>query len=316
MNKHTQQFKVRLGLFVLGGITLFVMAIFIIGKQQNLFNPVFKLSTTFYNVSGLKVGSNIRFSGIDVGTVANIKIINDTTVWVDMIIRKEIQPFIKTDCEAGIGSSGIIGDRVLIIAQGNENSPVVKSGQQISSNEPIETDDIMASLLVTAGYTETITQQLADIMVKVNSGYGTLGRLIHDTLIAQNLTEIVQNFQVGSVGVLQLIDSTKHEISTIMSSLEATAINAEVTTQQIEEIMTDINTGYGTVGQLIRDTTIAPNLSETIVNLKNSSKALNENMEALKQNFLFKGYYKRQAKADEKEAKQKEKEENAYEEKE
>jgi phospholipid/cholesterol/gamma-HCH transport system substrate-binding protein len=308
MNKHTQQFKVRLGLFVLGGLALFITAIFIIGKQQNLFNPVFKLSTTFYNVSGLKVGSNIRFSGIDVGTVNNIKIINDSTVWVEMIIQKEIQPFIKADCEAGIGSSGIIGDRVLIIAQGNENSPMVKSGQQITSNEPIETDDIMASLLITAGYTETITKQLADIMIKVNSGYGTLGRLIHDTLIAKNLTEIVENFQVGSVGVLELIDSTKHEISNIMSTLEATATNAEVTTQQMEEIMVDINNGYGTLGQLISDTTIAPNLSETVVNLKNSTEALNENMEALKQNFLFRGYYKRQAKAAKKEAKQKEKE--------
>jgi phospholipid/cholesterol/gamma-HCH transport system substrate-binding protein len=304
MNKHTQQFKVRLGLFVLGGLTLFVVAIFIIGKQQNLFNPVFKLSTTFYNVSGLQVGSNIRFSGIDVGTVNNIKIINDTTVWVDMIIQKEIQPFIKSDCEAGIGSSGLIGDRVLIIAQGNDSSPMVKSGQQIASNEPIETDDIMASLLITAGYTETITQQLADIMVKVNSGYGTLGRLIHDTLIAQNLTSIVENFQLGSVGVLVLIDSTKHEISNIMSSLEATANNAQVTTQQMEEIIVDINNGYGTLGQLISDTTIAPNLSVTMVNLKHSSHALNENMEALKHNFLFKKYFKKQAKAKEKAAKE------------
>jgi phospholipid/cholesterol/gamma-HCH transport system substrate-binding protein len=76
----------------------------------------------------------------------------------------------------------------------------------------------------------------------------------------------------------------------------------------MEEIMVDINNGYGTLGQLINDTTIAPNLSETVVNLKNSTEALNENMEALKQNFLFRGYYKRQAKAAKKEAKQKEKE--------
>lgn len=304
MEKHTQRFKVRLGLFVLSGLALFVIAIFLIGKQQNLFNPVFKLTTTFYNVSGLQVGSNIRFSGIDVGTVNNIKIINDSTVWIDMIIQKKVQPFIKADCEAGIGSSGLIGDRVLIIAQGNEDSPMVKSGQQIASNEPIEMDDIMLSLLVTAEYTEIISKQLAGIMVKVNSGYGTLGRLIHDTLIAQNLTQIVGNFQLGSVGILELIDSTKHEISSIMTSLEATAVNAEVTTQQMEEIMVDINNGYGTVGQLISDTTIAPNLSQTIVNLKNSSEALNENMEALKHNFFFRGYFKRQAKADEKEAEQ------------
>ncbi len=76
MDTHSQKFKLRLGLFITGGLAIFIVAIFLIGRQQNLFNPVFKLTTTFYNVSGLEVGSNIRFSGINVGTVDNIKIIN------------------------------------------------------------------------------------------------------------------------------------------------------------------------------------------------------------------------------------------------
>src|SRR5690606_31224538 len=111
METHTEKFKVRLGLFIIGGIALFVLAIFIIGKQQNLFNPVFKLSANFYNVSGLQVGNNIRFSGINIGVVDNIRIINDSTVKVDMLIRKDVQEFIKNDSEAAIGSEGIIGDR-------------------------------------------------------------------------------------------------------------------------------------------------------------------------------------------------------------
>src|SRR5665647_1911593 len=91
MDTSTPQFKVRLGMFVAGGLALFVLAIFIIGKQKNLFNPVYKLTTTFYNVSGLQVGNNIRFSGIIVGTVNNIVIINDSTVKVDMLIKKEVK---------------------------------------------------------------------------------------------------------------------------------------------------------------------------------------------------------------------------------
>ena len=76
MEKHTTKFKVRLGLFIAGGLMIFVVAVFIIGRQKNLFVPVYKLTTTFYNVSGLQVGNNIRFSGINVGSVDNIKIIN------------------------------------------------------------------------------------------------------------------------------------------------------------------------------------------------------------------------------------------------
>lgn len=108
---HSQQFKTRLGLFIAGGLALFAITIFFIGKQKNLFNPVFNLSTTFQNISGLQTGSNIRFAGINVGTVDNISIINDSTVKVDLLLRKEVQQFIKCNSEAGIGSSGIIGDR-------------------------------------------------------------------------------------------------------------------------------------------------------------------------------------------------------------
>jgi len=229
METHTPQFKVRLGLFVAGGLALFVLAIFIIGKQKNLFNPVFKLTTTFYNVSGLQVGNNIRFSGITVGTVDNISIVNDSTVKVELLIRREVRQFIKSDSEVAIGSEGLIGDRLLVISQGSFDAPLAREGEQLESVEPVETDAIMSSLKVTAENAEIITQELAEIMMKINSGDGTLGRLIQDT-------------------------------------------------------------------------TIARNIDQTIINLKKSSKGLDENMEAAKHNFLLKGYFNKRAKAAEKKA--------------
>jgi phospholipid/cholesterol/gamma-HCH transport system substrate-binding protein len=229
METHTPQFKVRLGLFVAGGLALFVLAIFIIGKQKNLFNPVFKLTTTFYNVSGLQVGNNIRFSGIVIGTVDNIGIINDSTVRVDMLIRKEVKQFIKSDSQVAIGSEGLIGDRLLVISQGSFDAPLAREGEQLESVEPVETDAIMVSLKVTAENAEIITQELAEIMMKINSGDGTLGRLIQDT-------------------------------------------------------------------------TIARNIDQTIINLKKSSKGLDENMEAAKHNFLLKGFFNKKARAAEKKA--------------
>ena len=227
METHTTKFKVRLGLFITGGLLIFVVAVFIIGKQKNLFTPVYKLTTTFYNVSGLQVGNSIRFSGINVGTVDNIKIINDTTVQVDMLIQKNVQKFIKSDCQAAIGSAGLIGDRILVITQGSSYAVPAKNGQQILSKEPVEPDAIMASLQITADNAAVVSYQLAQIMTKVNSGSGTLGRFIQDS-------------------------------------------------------------------------TIAENINQTIMNLKKSSKGLNENMNAAKENFLFRGYYKRKEKAAEK----------------
>jgi phospholipid/cholesterol/gamma-HCH transport system substrate-binding protein len=210
MDTHTQKFKIRLGLFIAGGLALFIIAIFIIGKQKNLFNPVFTLTTTFYNVSGLQVGNNVRFSGINVGTVDNINIINDSTVKVEMLIKREVQRFIRTDCEAGIGSAGLIGDRLLVITQGSNIAPMVKDGQPIGSKEPVETDAIMASLRVTAYNAEIVSDELAKIMIKVNSGKGTIGRLIQDTAIAENLSQTMVNIKKSSKGLDENMQAAKH----------------------------------------------------------------------------------------------------------
>ena len=233
METHSSQFKVRLGLFVAAGIIIFAMAIFLIGRQKNLFNPTFTLSTTFRNVSGMQVGNNIRFSGINIGTVDNMKIINDSTVQVDMIIQKSVQPFIKTDCEVAIGSEGLIGDRILVITQGSADAPSAKNGELLPSVEPVEMDAIMQSLSVTAVNAEVITDQLAEIMVNINQGEGTLGRLIQDT-------------------------------------------------------------------------TIAENINKTIINLKSTSKGLDQNMEAAKSNFLLRGFFKKKEREAAKKAKEKE----------
>ncbi len=210
MDIHTDKFKIRLGFFVAGGLALFVLAIFIIGKQKNMFNPVFKLTSLFYNVSGLQVGNNVRFSGINVGTVDNITIINDSTVRVDMLVRKEVQQFIKSDCQVAIGSEGLIGDRLLTITQGSAIAGQARDGQQLQSEEPVETDAIVASLQITAGNAEIISLQLAEIMIKINSGNGTLGRLIQDSTIAENFNQTILNLKKSSKGLDENMEAAKH----------------------------------------------------------------------------------------------------------
>ncbi len=300
MDTHTEKFKVRLGLFIIGGLVLFVLAIFIIGKQQNLFNPVFKLSTTFGNVSGLQVGNNVRFTGINVGTVDNIKIINDSTVQVEMLIKKDVQPFIKADCQVAIGSEGLIGDRLLSISYGSSDAPMAKDGQQLTSKDPVETDAIIASLQKSSVNAEVIMQQLAEIMTNINSGQGTMGRLIQDSAIAENINLTIENFKNSSEGFDATIKLTKQNVFAFMESLQKTVAKTEVASNQLGEIMTKINSGQGTLGMLIQDSTTSEHLTETIVNLKESSQGLNENMEALKHNFFFRGYFRRQAKEEEK----------------
>ena len=234
MNTQSPKFKIRLGLFIITGLALFILAIFLIGRQKNLFDPVLPLATRFNNVSGLQVGNTVRFSGINVGTVDNIRIINDTTVQVNMLIKKDVQKFIKSDSEAGIGSEGIIGDRLLVITNGSPNAKIVREGQLLESYEPVETDEIMAGLQETVANASFATDQIGEVLYKINNGDGTLGRLINDEQIAENI-------------------------------------------------------------------------DQTIVNLKTSTKKLDQNMEAAKHNFLLRGYFKKKEKEKAKEKKEAEK---------
>jgi phospholipid/cholesterol/gamma-HCH transport system substrate-binding protein len=212
MEPHSYKFRVKLGLFVIGGAALFFLAIFIIGKHRNLFNPVYKLSTTFKNVSGLQVGNNVRFAGINVGTVDYIRILSDSTVLVDLLIRQDVRHFIKADCSVSLGSEGIIGDRLLIINQGTPAAPVAREGQFLASVEPVERDAILNSLQITAFNAEIITEQLAEIMLKINSGGGTLGRLLQDTTLSRNLDATILNLKSSSKSLDENMNAAKDNI--------------------------------------------------------------------------------------------------------
>ena len=125
MNKQSG-FTWKLGMFVVIGLVVFIGTIYFVGKQKNLFGSTFEVSTLFQSVSGLKVGNNVRFSGINIGTVDGIELITDSSVRVRLVIRKEMQQFIKTDATASIGSDGLMGDKVMTITPGTR---IEKSGK-------------------------------------------------------------------------------------------------------------------------------------------------------------------------------------------
>ncbi len=112
----------KLGMFVIIGFVLFMVSIYFIGKNKNIFVSTFQLKSHFKNVSGLKVGNNVRFSGINVGTVKDIEFVSDSSVVVRIAVKKEVQKFIKTDAMASIGSDGLMGDKVLSISPGTASN--------------------------------------------------------------------------------------------------------------------------------------------------------------------------------------------------
>ena len=209
MNNHSQSFKIKLGIFVLVGVAIFVLAIFVIGKQKNLFNPVYTLKSTFSNVSGLQIGNTVRFAGINIGTVDDIVIINDSTVQVDLLIQDHIKQFIKADSKASIGSDGIVGDKLLVISHGTPEAGVAKENSILESTEPIETTAIMASLSATATNAQIISGELVQIMRNINNQKGIIGRLIKDSTFSNNINKTILNLKSGTKKLDENMDAAK-----------------------------------------------------------------------------------------------------------
>lgn len=191
-------YKWKLGMFVLIGLVLFASTIYFVGKQKNLFGSTFHLKARFNTVNGLQVGNNVRFSGINVGTVDEIELITDSSVLVTLVIRKEVQQFIKTDVTAGIGSDGLMGDKVLTISPGAGITKTVKENDLIASKSPVEMADVMNSLKRSVDNAGIITNQLAQFSYKINNGNGAINKLISDEQFSKSLEGTLANLQTGT----------------------------------------------------------------------------------------------------------------------
>ena len=199
----------KLGMFVVLGLAIFVVIVYFIGKQKNMFGSTFLLRSQFKTVSGLKVGNNVRFSGINVGTVDDIVQVTDSTVMVNMVMKKDVQKYIKTDARTNISSDGLMGDKVVTVSPGTGTNPAVKDNAMIEAKDPIEMDDIMISVKNSVDNIDIITDQLAEFTYKLNNGKGALSKLMNDEQFGKTLDATMTNLKTGSKGLSDNMEAAK-----------------------------------------------------------------------------------------------------------
>ena len=221
MKKNTSN-KIRLGIFVSLGIALFIVGVYFIGERQQLFRSTFRVSGVFRDVSGLQAGNNVRLSGINVGSVENIRIVSDTSIRVEIVIDESTRKFIKKDAVASIGSDGLMGNRILIINPGTGGKMEIENNDIVKTVQPINMDDILISLKTSIDNTSSMTSYLAKITGTLQSGKGTIGRLLMDQSMAQNFDSSIANLKQGSEGLKNLVDESKNNFS---KNFDSTFIN-------------------------------------------------------------------------------------------
>lgn len=324
MEKTASQ-KIRLGLFVIIGLLVFILAVYFIGDKQKMFGKTNHLEATFNNVNGLQLGNNVRYSGISVGTVRGIEMVNDTIIRVDMIIDKAIFPYIKKDAVATISSDGLVGNMIINILPGKGNEPSVEPGYEIRSYNRIRTDDMLNTLNVTNKNAAKLTANLLKITDEIKDGKGSLGSLLNDTIMSRNLKETVRYLKLTTKGTSETVtkidklmaslDNKNNVVGVLKDTAVANKIknmvtNLDQSTAEINTVIGNLNAtiltikeGKGAINYLANDPELVQKIDSTMTNINEASAKLNENMEALKHNFLFRGYFKKQEKEKAKAAK-------------
>lgn len=203
----------------MASLVLLLVLIFFIGKQQNLFTSTFSVYANFKNIAGLKTGNYVRFAGITVGTVDNIGIINDTTVRVDFLLQESIRPYIKTDVVANIGSDGLMGDKLVQLGPGSNSAPLVKDGGQLRASDPADMDRMMAKIGTIADNAASLTGGLSDLVARINSGQGSLGRLVTSDKLAKQLESTVSTTKNTVANINQTASSVKDNMEAAKHSI-------------------------------------------------------------------------------------------------
>lgn len=211
--KATASQKIKIGIFTFLGLVVLILGIFFIGNQKNLFSSTFGVYGTFKNVSGLQVGNNVRFAGINVGVVEDISIVNDSTVRVDLTLNDDVKKFIKTDSKLSIGSDGLMGDKLVVIAPGGIKSTTpVREGGQLASVNPVDVDRIIKKLTKVADNAADLTEGLASIVNKVNNGKGSIGRLLNNDKLSRDLEGTVKQAKTTIANVHQTSSTLNEDL--------------------------------------------------------------------------------------------------------
>lgn len=309
----------RLGIFVLAAMAVLIIALFLIGRNQHLLGSHLTLRAHFKNVAGLRLGNNVRYAGIEVGTVKKMQIIDDTTLEVSMLVNKEMRTVIRKNAVASLGADGLMGNKVVNILPQKGEADYVQSGDILPSRQAVEIDDIMRTLAGTSDNIRDITDGLKVTVTKINNSEAVWNLLSDKTLAlhirnaSRNLDLATTNAEImtrevrqmvsdvndgkGPVGALLKDTAMARDLQQSVRQLEAVAGHADKLATDLDAITRniekDINEGKGPVNLVLKDTAVAANISRTLNNVEKGTFNFNQNMEALKQNFLFRGYFRK-----------------------
>lgn len=312
---------VIVGIFILLGLSIFVAGVLLLGGQQKTFEKKIRVKAIFEDVGGLHEGNNVWFSGVKIGTVRKMHFVGNSQVEVIMNIQKQAQQYIRRNAKARISSEGFIGNKIVVIYGGTTQAPIIDTADVLGVEKGVSADEIMATFQENNKNLLEITKDFKLVSKRIADGQGTMGKLLTDETLINSLQSTAVTLRQASssaqkltsdmadyVSRLQSKGSLTNDLITdtiIFSRLRATTLQIEEVSKTANDITNNLKVASDNItnaktpiGTLFNDQEAASNLKNTLRNLQAGSEKLDENMEALQHNFLFRGFFRKKAKSE------------------
>jgi phospholipid/cholesterol/gamma-HCH transport system substrate-binding protein len=310
--------NVKVGVFVLFGVLMLIFGLYKVSKTS-FFSNNFLLTAHFKNVSGLLIGNNIRYVGVQVGTIKSINLLNDSLIEVSMLIDEKMRGFIHKKDLVSIGTDGLVGNKLLNISAGNDRINLVETDDILDTKEVLNTDEMMLTLNKTNTNVALISEELKSTVQRLNNST-TLWRILNEETIPNNMIESMANIKKatlradlmvaelqsvianvkkgkGSLGAILTDTAIAINLNQAIDKIKKVGDNADVLTNELnvitQNVKSDLLTSKGAYNALLKDTLLTLKLNNTMNNVELGTASFSENMEALKHNFLFRGYFRR-----------------------
>jgi phospholipid/cholesterol/gamma-HCH transport system substrate-binding protein len=305
------------GIFIIAGVTLFALGIFLVGSRHEAFSRHVFLYTEFADLDGVTKGSKVQVAGMDAGQVTRIDVPNSPSghFRVQMKVDESLHGLVRTDSVVTIDTEGVVGDTFLTIHSGSPNAAIAQADSLLQSKPPVSMSDLLTHGLGIMNDADATIKQVGgklnvaldgvngavgnanDLLVGLKEGRGPAGMLLRDEKMAGQIRETMSNVQSTTSNLNQASGRVNSLVADVqqrqlpqklddtMTQIHSASARADATIQQTQQSLTQA------LGPDANGVTTGQNINEALANVNVATGNMAEDTEALKHNFFFKGFF-------------------------
>ena len=271
--------QLRVGLTVVIASIILMVLIFMMSNTGGWFTQKIYLKAYFDNAEGLRQGAPVRLAGVDLGNVTKIRVVQGrptTPVEVTMKVATTYNFDLHKDSLASLTTAGVLGETFVDIDSTVAKGPAAQDGDTLATRSAPEIQDVVRASQGTLENLDSLIKRVDRIIGFIESGQGSIGKVIYDTALYDQLNATVAEFK----SLMDDVQSGKGSLGPLLTSDEAYK-KAIAALDKVNAMIDDLQAGKGSAGKLLKDPQLYDNTNKTVANIRQLTDDMNAGKGAL-----------------------------------